>query len=245
MMSPTRSSLNGVPDVAGGRPRAADAAPRLASKNAPSGTRRFQWTLVEMHALGIRNALRKLFFLRHRRGQGFGSPGAWAQVAADITAAIRGPDIRGRDVDGTCTVMGLRLNPGVCEQMAARASNARRSAGPDDLRILAAAAVGHLVELTAEERSTLEITKIDAIDETADQRTKRLSKERKAAARAAAGAVSRSRSKKALAPWKGLGISKSSFYARGLHLGRTDPSGSSQITDIGMKQSKRREVRTN
>jgi hypothetical protein len=195
--------------------------------DAPSRSIRYEWTLVQMQGLGIRKALKQLFHLRKARGQHYGNPGAWGQVAADVAAAIKGPKIAGRDVDCVCTVIGFSLDQGVYDQFAARASHARRSAGSDDLNILGAATVGYLVELTAEERSALKITKIDAIDETPRERQRRLDRERAARARARKGATPRSKSKAALRPWDALGIKRSAYYARGLHRVRNESSGSS------------------
>ena len=237
MRSPSKSPIPG-PEVAGSRPRAAAAFQRLEQRmvdhsDAPRKSTRYEWTLVQMQGLGIRKALKRLFHYRKQRGQRLGTPGAWGHVAADIAAAIKGHNISGRDVEGVCTVVGFSLDRVVYDQLAVRASHARKSAGTDDLNILAAAAVGYLIELTAEERSALKITRIDAIDETAAQRKRRLERERKAAARAAAGAVPRSQSKNVLAPWKVLGISRSTYYARGLHRVRTESSVSPYKGETG------------
>jgi hypothetical protein len=84
--------------------------------------------------------------------------------------------------------------------------------------------MGHCLQLTGAERRACKIKTIDAIDESkAERRAKAVDKKRERnreadrRRRAAQGAKPQAHSKARLKPWEALGMSKPTFYRKGLH----------------------------
>lgn len=225
-MSTLRSPLIHGPEVEGSRPRAAAAFHRLNYKDAPGAAKPPRYLPVELQGRTMRNELRLL--ASHRRSVGLPVGHEWSclEVAADIAAAIFGADATARNIEGVCTRIGLPPQKAATyEHLIARASHARRSAGPDDLRLLDPEVIGNKIGLSAEERDNLEIRRIGSFDETPHERKKRRDRDRKAAARARVGATPQSQSAASEEPWKKLGVSRSTYYAKGINRGRTGSSG--------------------
>jgi len=225
-----RTTLIPGPEVEGSRPRARavfannDRNARMRDfSRAPGGSSKY--TAVQLQGRTIRNGLFRLAHHRRHTGQGIGHGWSWLETAADVAAAIYGANLSVSQVEGLCIRIGLPpQDPGIYERLAARASDARRSAGAENLGLLDPEVVGKRVELTAEEREGLCIKRIGSIDETPSERAKRKGRERKGAVRAASGATPRSKSKAATKPWEAMGVSKSTYYYRGWHRGRTESS---------------------
>ena len=185
-----------------------------------------KYTPVEVQGRTLRNELARLANHRTRTGAGIGHQWSWLETAADVAAAIYGANLTARNVEGVCTRIGLPAQSAtVYPPLAARASHARRSAGPDDLALLDPEMIGQRLELTAEERQGLDIRRIGSFNETPRERQLRHDRERAAERRAANGATPRSKSKAARKPWEALGISQSTYYARGLHRVGNETSG--------------------
>lgn len=166
---------------------------------------RQRFTLLEMRGRHYRKMLRALVRARRSEGVVIEDLGAWALVAADIAAAIFGPGMTIKNVEGQCQFMGVDVDPTTLGPIAERAAQWRRA---PNYRPLSGEDVGKLVKLSWRERDVLGKCQIGSFDETRSERRKRLDRGRKAAERAQARAA------RIQSPWEQLGISKSTYYRR-------------------------------
>lgn len=179
---------------------------------------RHSYTLIEMTGRGYRNALTMLIAYRRAHGIVVEDLSGWCTVIADIAAAIKGPGMTLQTVENQAVTIGIDIPGEVLTPFVQRAAQWRRSV---DYHPLTGAEVGRLVKLSWQERDDLGIKRIAAFDETPDACRRRKNAAAQAARRAARGATPRAPASVTATKWEKLGISKSSYYARGLH--RLDP----------------------
>lgn len=170
-----------------------------------------KFTLVEMRGRHYRKVLRALVRARRANGVVIEDLGAWSLVAADIAAAIFGPGMTVKNVEGQCQFMGVDVDSSTLGPIAERAAQWRRA---PNYRPLSGEEVGKLVKLSWRERDVLGRCQIGSFDETPQQRRRRQDRERQKRQRERAGA----RPRQAAKPWELLGMKRSTFYARNLHL---------------------------
>jgi hypothetical protein len=168
------------------------------------------WT--EMTALQRLNELGRLATYRKAHGLSIGNADAWASVLADIAAAL-GKEVDIVSVRELCRRIGLLdIDPGkVLAAVHGRETARRVWRG---YPIMSPEAAGAAVELTAAERQELGIRRLDAWDEAADERRRRLRREQKARRRRTKGAKPRAQSLSTLKPWKAEGLSRAAWYRK-------------------------------
>lgn len=176
--------------------------------------KRGELALCHIKALRLRNELGRL--IAHRSAFG-GEPvpdAAWAMVLARIQIFGRG----GCDVFSLHRLadrVGLdRLSPGALAGAARDASTAADAMG-DRFQILRPDEIGALLRVTREERDACLLSMVGSYDESAEDRRRRLDRERKRAARIKAGAAPRGESAAATEPWKVFSMSRATWYRRG------------------------------
>lgn len=168
-----------------------------------------KFTLIEMTGRCYRKVLRALVQLRREDGVVIEDYAAWMTVAADIAAAIFGPTVTARNVEGQCLFMGIEVDRGTVAPFFARAAQWRRA---ESYVPLTGEEIGKLVQLSWRERDALiehqvgGATRLGSCDETPVERRQRKDRERKAGQRACA------RSPKPLKPWEAVGMKKSTYY---------------------------------
>lgn len=181
----------------------------------PDGPR---YTTFEMRGRNVRKILRALVRHRVSAGVAVGSPASWTMVAADLAAALRGPNITVYDVVTVCAWIGVSADMSIVAAAAAKAARERRE---PDFQMLAPKVIGAMLQISgtewAEVRRTLRMRRMYVAP--ADGRSARRLQDREGAARRreAGGAQPRARSKAQTRPWEALGMSRSAFYSQGLH----------------------------
>lgn len=172
---------------------------------------RQRYSRLEMQGRHLRKVLRALARLRASRGQPVGDRAAWTAVAADVAAAVIGPMIDYRKVGNLCVWVGFDADPSVLSRVTEKAARERCD---DGFRIMPAAVIGKLVDLTTEEKATvakalgLKRVNILAVDHQAARRAWK--RQNEADRRRAGGARPRGASKAAQA--KALGVHRSTLY---------------------------------
>lgn len=188
---------------------------------APSRSRQ-KWTPEEMFALHVRKVLMALARHRQANGTPIGNLTSWVTVAADISAALHGA-VTERTVEAMCVRMGIPLSEKsrlIIAPIAARAAASQSASGYRSFKMMDGETVGQFVELTSKEREALGIKKIGAVDESKDDRRKRLNRERQASRRSGVGGGGVSKTPlpaSATKPWEEYGISRSLWYAEGFN----------------------------
>lgn len=154
-----------------------------------------------------RNSLSRLAHLRMSRGYATGELAAWAVAIANVIAGL-GQEVTAESIDDMAKSFGLpEIERGTCNAVARSAEKERR-VWSGEYRVLRGQDVGDMLAVTSVERDEAEITDIGAIDETPDQRARRLDRQRKRAARAALAAPRLTQKQRAaaegisLATWK-------------------------------------------
>ncbi|MFC7396530.1 hypothetical protein ACFQU1_04915 [Chelatococcus sp. GCM10030263] len=178
-----------------------------------SGTKP-NWT--EIAALQRLNELGRLVAFRIRRGDNIGNPDGWASVLADTAAAL-GKEVDVASVNDLCRRIGLLdIDPAKILAAVHGRETARRVWR--GYRVMSPEAAGAAVELTTAERSELRIRRLDAWDEPAEERKRRIGREKKARQRRAKGAMPReqfiAQSLAAAKPWDAEGMSRSAWYRK-------------------------------
>lgn len=156
----------------------------------------------------LRNALHRIFSARTRDDHAVGNLDGWARTICYAAAKIDG-QISPAIVRKHAGWIGVDIPADILAPVV-REAGAALSAG-----VLEAtpAIIGEAIQLTAAEREDLEIRRlIDACDETAKDRRRRMNRERQAKRRASLGAKARSQSLNAREPWKELGICRATYY---------------------------------
>lgn len=138
-----------------------------------------------MNAYQRRTELQRLAQYRHRNNLAMGSDAGWANAVGNMCRVLNGH----LTVEMLEEEWGAYGVPALAPEVVADAVKhlAGRAWGLPTL--YAPAHVGSLLDLTSAERDEAGIVKIDACDETGDERRRRLDKERKAAKRAAKAAL--------------------------------------------------------
>jgi hypothetical protein len=122
------------------------------------------------------NELQRIVRYRRTYGLDAGPPIGWCVVLADLAAALK-QEVNVLSVDSLCRRIGLpNIDPAIIAGVAHHAEPARRVWA--QYRILGAEATGNLIELTSVERDECKIKRIDAADEPAHERRRRLARER-------------------------------------------------------------------
>lgn len=171
----------------------------IAERGAPSAPQQF--TILEMTGLYYRKAFRSLVIYRRKNGVVIEDIASWAAIAADIAAAVFGPKMTLRNVEGQASYLTLDFASAALAPLALRAAARRRSL---DYQPLSGDEVGRMVQLDWRERDHLEITRVGSFNETAKERRRRLDRERQRGLRERAGARPRSAQKH----WDLLGMKK-------------------------------------
>ena len=175
---------------------------------APQSPRQ-KYTLIEMTGRCHRKVLRALVQLRREDGVVLEDHTAWLAVAADIAAAVFGPSVTARNVEGQCAYMGIEWDRRAIVPIHARAAQWRRA---PDYAPFTGEQVGQMVHLSWRERDALieqgikGATRIGSFDETPEQQTRRKDRERKAGKRAGA------RLPRPPKPWELAGLKRSTYY---------------------------------
>lgn len=178
--------------------------PPLHGEPAPAQQR---YSLVEMTGRGRRKALRALVQLRRSNGVVIEDIGYWAAIVADIAACIFGASMTAKNVEGQAAFIGLDIAPATLAPFAA-AWAARRRAEGEDFRPISNSDLGRMVRLDWRERDELNLVRITAHNETAEECRRRRNRERMARKRAEARAA------QTFKPWEILGVSKATYYRR-------------------------------
>ncbi|MGB3027300.1 hypothetical protein [Paradevosia shaoguanensis] len=158
----------------------------------------------EGKALRLQKALRKLCTRRKECGE-LGLLAGWYRACAYVSALLdKTPSAE--TVESRARLLGLPIEPAllrpVAREVIAAAEVYAEARAP---RI-----IGELVRLTTQERTELKIRCVDAFDELAIDRKKRLARESAARRRAMQGAVPHAQSARAQA--RAAGISRATFY---------------------------------
>ncbi|WP_202306166.1 hypothetical protein [Mesorhizobium sp. L-8-10] len=133
------------------------------------------WSTVTV--MQRKNELARLVQYRLHNGLDAGPPIGWAAVLANLSATL-GDEVTVDSVADLCRRIGLpEIDAAIVAGLARDPEKARRVWTKYEL--LDAASTGALIEMTSVEREELEIKRIDAWDETADDRRRRLTRERK------------------------------------------------------------------
>lgn len=142
----------------------------------PRGKLRLPKSWTTVMTLQRLNELQRVVRYRRAYGLDAGPPIGWCVVLADLAAALK-QEVNVTSVDDLCRRIGLpTIDPAVVAGVAHHAEPARRVW--TQYRLLSAEAAGNLIELTSIEREECEIKRIDAADEPAHERKRRLAKER-------------------------------------------------------------------
>jgi hypothetical protein len=180
-----------------------------------------RYTPAQTRGLELRNNLSAVHQSRQWQGLAIGNLSGWvraiSRVAFLLDGTVNEESVARRCADAKISVPSAILVP-VVKEMGAAAK-----AGAIDL---SPAVFGEDIELTSAERQEHSIRYIDACDEPADQRRRRLARERSRRRRAERGAHDRERSVEAMMPWESLGISRRTYYRR-LALNRHAPPSES------------------
>jgi hypothetical protein len=162
--------------------------------------------------LSLRKALRRLCADRLSDGVDLGLTRDWVRAAAYLSALldheVNVQTVEARLIDIGYPAQKVRrsdvLHTGWEVGAATEAGFLTKSA-----RIF-----GDLVQITREERERLDIRCMDAIDEQAADRRRRLKAASAKRARLKAGATAREESDASAAPWVGAGVSRRTWYRR-------------------------------
>jgi hypothetical protein len=178
---------------------------------------------VMLAIMRLRELVRIAEFKREFEGD-LGDPFVWLTVLADALAVAR--QLTYEHAVGYLQQIGIDFTEGdIMPALDAveRRVEARRVLG-EPYRMFRADVVARKLDITAEAREWAGAKTIGAIDETREERQARRADERRARDRQRkrqdrlmAGATPRERSKAQTKPWEAMGISRSTYYARGLH----------------------------
>lgn len=170
-----------------------------------------------MNAHQRRRELVTLARYRVENGLGLGLDAGWAHVIGNTLRVIEGQVTEQRVVD-EATLYGLPPMSQATIEDVVRQLAGRYWAGP---KLYSPAHAGSLLSLTSVEREESGVQKLEAIDEPADDRRRRLDRDRKREKRAVRAALSpKPMTKKDRA--KSLGISRAELYRR-LQSGEVEP----------------------
>lgn len=164
--------------------------PHHAEREAPGGG----WTRIA--ALGTRKRMRSLAALRRDNGHYLGNLAGWAEAVA-LIATIIDDDASHGAIYRHCRYIGLKIADEVLEPIGRKVAAAHAAGAV----VVNSRILGELLELTIIERDELGIRTIDSCEETADEREKRLARERSSKRRRERGAEPRSASISATEPW--------------------------------------------
>lgn len=176
---------------------------------------------ADVKARQRRNDLRRLVSYRRQHGLAIGGFMEWAVVLADTVAAL-GETVTVEAIERLAHEICLpRLwSSGVERRMVAETAVAfergRRLRGQSH-RPCAAVLAGEYLGLTSVERADCGIRTIDAEDQSKVERVREMDKLRKARERRNAGAVPRAHSIAARKPWEELGISRATYFRKGMN----------------------------
>lgn len=162
----------------------------------------------EMNARQRMRDLERLATYRRQHGPALGEPVAWAQVVANLVR-VEHNTITADLVNERVQRLGLPALAPVIVAVAVREIGAKAWG---QYKLYSAAEAGTLLAVTTIERAMAQIVKLDAIDEPAADRRRRLDRERKAEKRAAEAALAPRKSKTLIAQL--LGISRAELYRR-------------------------------
>lgn len=165
-------------------------------------------------ALQRRNELGRLIAYRNDQGLEPGERMAWADAVADYIAVITPPH---RKIDAPLIQQEIRRIGAPeanleCILVAIDAINIRKAVGKNYLK--SAAIIGAILSVKAHERQACAIITIDAIDETIEERRRRVAREGQRRYRRKKGVRPQSESLEQTRPWEQDGISRSTWYRR-------------------------------
>ncbi|MER8455836.1 hypothetical protein NKH24_06815 [Mesorhizobium sp. M1300] len=141
----------------------------------PEGFRR-PLTWRQVMAWQRLNELARLSHYRAKHGLDAGPAIGWANVLANLSACL-GEEVGNSSVEDLCRRMSLnKIDPDIVAGVTRDVEKARRVWSTYEL--LGAASTGALIHLTALERADLRIQRIDAWEEPAADRKRRLARER-------------------------------------------------------------------
>ncbi len=165
---------------------------------------------IEGTGLKLRKSLRKLCALRIARGVPLGVHRDWVRAAAYIAAMLDDQEVKAASLDNVRACLAsigyenteAPLLDMVWTAWEVGAAN-REGLMPSSARLM-----GDLVQITREEREQIKSTCLDAIDEPAEKRRKRLKAESAARSRAKKNAAYKPRSKSdaQTKPWLALNV---------------------------------------
>jgi hypothetical protein len=167
--------------------------------------------------LELRNNLRRLLDHRRGNGTGIGNPVAWSRAAAYVSSLLDGDGMSTLTVKRRAAEIGLAeidLEPSALVAAAWEIG----AAAMEDRPTVSPQVIGDELEVTPAERSAIgnrQMRRIFAAGETADERKKRLGRERQARKRASnPNYTPRASSAAARRPWEALGISQRTYERR-------------------------------
>jgi hypothetical protein len=119
------------------------------------------------------------------------------------------------NVESACLWIGFEPDRATVATSTARAALARRS---DTFKLMPGAVIGAMVNFRAEERRQIAgMLRLKRIAISSASTKRRLKADTALELRASRGALPREQSKARTQPWKTLGLSRTEYYARGLH----------------------------